>query len=39
MKKHLRPCTKPNQTVQRTAPPYHGTHKSWWLGCRPQMSP
>ena len=28
MKKHFRPFAWPNQTVQRTAPPYHGTHRS-----------
>ena len=28
MKKHLRPCTWPNHTVQQTAPPCHGTHRS-----------
>jgi hypothetical protein len=29
MKKHLRPSTNPKNTVQWTAPLYHGTHRSW----------
>src|SRR5215467_9458037 len=38
MKKHFRPSAWPNHTVQRTAPSYQGTCRSWWLGARPQIS-
>src|SRR5512147_1343306 len=38
MKKHLRPCTKPNQIEHETPEPYQGTHRFSHTLWRPQIS-
>src|SRR5512132_1718069 len=38
MKKHLRPCTKPNQTEHETPEPYQGTQRFSQILCSPQIS-